>query len=76
IPSPLRLRGLDTGRRYQIRLIWPDGWRTPIRHAEALVQQLLAGDIIMTGADLMHIGLQLPVSHPQTALLLYLKALD
>ncbi|MEM1134178.1 MAG: alpha-galactosidase, partial [Pseudomonadota bacterium] len=47
IPSPLRLRGLDTGRRYQIRLIWPDGWRTPIRHAEALVQQLLAGDIIM-----------------------------
>ncbi|WOE75832.1 alpha-galactosidase [Alterisphingorhabdus coralli] len=75
IPSPLRLKGLDAEQRYQISLVWPDAWCAPNRHANKLVQQLQAGEIIMTGADLMHSGLQLPVSHPQTALMLHLQAM-
>jgi len=72
IPPPLRLPGLDAGRDYRLRLDAPppDGARltTP-----ALKD--LAGDgLVLPGAVLATIGVQLPALWPESALILHLRA--
>ena len=72
IPPPLRLPGLDAGRSYRLRLDAPppDGARltTP-----ALKE--LAGDgLVLPGAVLATIGVQLPALWPESALILHLRA--
>ncbi|MEO1043969.1 MAG: alpha-galactosidase [Pseudomonadota bacterium] len=76
IPAPLRFAGLDPQRRYRLRLVWPQHWRSPARDAERIFSRLCDEGVTMPGADLMHIGVELPVSHPQTALLLHLTVQD
>lgn len=72
IPAPLRLKGLQPGLYYHLRLVWPEDWRSPASAGVEGAARLSGEGIVMTGADLMQIGVQLPVSHPQTALLLHL----
>lgn len=76
MPSPLRFAGLDPEQAYHLRLVWPEDWQSPARDAAAMVGQLSGQGITMIGADLMCIGVQIPVSHPQTALLFHLKTAD
>ena len=72
IPPPLRLPGLDPGRGYRVRLDAPapKGARltTP-------ALQALAGDgLMLPGAALTSVGLQLPALWPESALILHLQA--
>ncbi len=69
-PAPLRLPGLDAGRRYRpVHLPLPGEWlglgmRLP---------SWMTGPVELTGRQLAAHGLQLPVLHPATAVLVHLE---
>jgi len=69
-PPPLRLPGLDPDRRYRIELV-PIAGQGRLGSARRQPAWLRDG-IDLTGAQLAAHGLQLPVMHPETAILLHL----
>ena len=74
IPPPLRLPGLDPARSYRVSLAAPapDGARltTPALLA-------MAGDgLVLPGAAMTTIGLQLPALQPESALVLQIRSKD
>jgi alpha-galactosidase len=65
MPPPLRLPGLDPGRRYRVEHVpvisgWAPFWA---QH-----------ELVLTGAQLAAHGVQLPPMHPETAILLHLTS--
>ena len=70
-PPPLLLPGLEPARRYRVvHLPLPSEGRGPNRSTVGW----LAEGVIATGGLLGSVGLQLPALHPETALLLHLRA--
>ncbi len=72
IPPPLRLPRLDAGRRYRVRLEAPapEGARMNTPALEAM-----AGDgLVLPGAAMTVVGLQLPTLWPESALILHVTA--
>jgi len=68
-PPPLLLPGLDPDRSYHVaRLPLPGEQRGPGRTAPAWCEH----GVTSTGAALAHIGIQLPVLHPESAILIHL----
>ena len=64
-PPPLRLRGLDSARRYRVvDVALPGGHRGPRRGTSPL-------DVTLTGAQLAGAGLPLPPLHPEHLILLH-----
>ena len=73
LPGRQPLAGLDADRSYRIRLVWPTRWRSrSARAADAL--DLTAAGTVLAGDALMKVGLQLPLTEPETVLLLHLTA--
>ena len=70
-PPTLRLPGLDVDGRYRIELV-PIGGQARLGSARRQPAWLRDG-ITLTGRQLAAHGLQLPVLHPETAILLHLK---
>jgi alpha-galactosidase len=70
IPAPLRLPGLEPAGRYDVRHIPLPGERFgPGRTQPAW----LAEGMQLSGAELGALGVQLPVLHPESALLVHLR---
>ena len=70
-PPPLRLPGLAPARRYRVEHLRLPGERFgPNRTAPAWID---AG-ATLTGAELARIGVQLPALHPESAILLHVRA--
>jgi len=69
LPPPVQLSGLEPGRRYRV---------APVRLAGGPSAQEIAsppwavGGIVLTGQLLMRAGLQMPVLHPEQAMILHL----
>ncbi|NJM51383.1 MAG: alpha-galactosidase [Sphingomonadales bacterium] len=76
LPDRLYFDGLNPAKNYHIRLIWPVGWTAyrPPSIAENL--DLSGGGAIMKGEALMHAGMQMPLSMPETVLLFHLQLVD
>lgn len=71
LPERLRFSGLDPARNYLVKLIWPTSWQA-IKGPSAIEMLGLNDEGAMfSGAALMHGGLQLPHSYPETCLLFY-----
>jgi alpha-galactosidase len=74
LPGRLRFVGLDAGRSYRIRLVWPRNWQAV--KAPSLIEQLdLGGEgAVFSAAALMQAGMQLPHAQPETCLLFHVRA--
>ncbi len=77
VPMPFRFAGLDPERRYRIEVIDDLG---SVYHAGRVHPPWMgaddAGGIVASGEQLMRAGLQPPVLHPESVLLLELTAVD
>jgi alpha-galactosidase len=74
LPGHLRFAGLDPERSYRLKLIWPTHWWS-VKGPSAMETLNLTGEgAVLSGAALMHSGLQLPYAFPETCLLFYLSA--
>ncbi len=73
LPDRLYCVGLDRAAYYRLRLIWPAEWRP--KGSASMVDTLDLGGAgaIISGDLLMAVGLQLPLTPPETVLLLHLK---
>ncbi|MFI7607475.1 alpha-galactosidase [Micromonospora sp. NPDC049366] len=71
VPGPVRLPGLDPGRRYAVRP--PAGVPGPATLDRAAPPWLAHG-VTLTGAALATVGLHLPALHPEQTLLLEVTA--
>ncbi|TDB75562.1 alpha-galactosidase [Micromonospora sp. KC723] len=75
VPGPVRLPGLDPARRYRVRP--PAGVPAPAVMQHAPPAWLASDDgVTLGGAALGSVGLQMPVLHPEQALLLEVTAAD
>lgn len=75
LPECLRFAGLDPDRNYRVKLIWPTIWQA-IKGPSAIERLGLHREgAMLSGAALMHGGLQLPHAHPETCLLFYVEAI-
>ncbi|MFC3505362.1 alpha-galactosidase [Micromonospora krabiensis] len=71
VPGPVRLPGLDPGRRYAVR---PSAGVPGPATLDRSAPPWLAHGVTLTGAALATVGLQLPALHPEQALLLEVTA--
>jgi alpha-galactosidase len=69
VPPPVRLSGLDSRRRYRVAAVPLAGGPSA---QELVAPPWAAGGIVLTGQVLMRVGLQMPVLHPEQALILHL----
>jgi len=73
-PAPIFLRGLDPGKNYRTRLVWPQS--NPSLSSPSIVDaaELMGDGSLFSGAALMHHGIQPPLTYPDTCLIYHLKA--
>lgn len=70
--APIRLKGLDDDAFYRVTL--PEPWPAKARHYLANPESWRTG-LNLSGAALMHHGLALPLTHPETAWIIALERL-
>jgi len=71
VPPPVRLSGLESGRRYRVVQVPLAGGPS----AQEIASPPWASEgLVLTGQLLMRVGLQMPVLHPEQALILKLTA--
>jgi alpha-galactosidase len=69
-PNRYRFIGLDTDRKYELKLVWPGDLRhKQTHHKDALTDTQWSGDWLMS------VGLSLPILQPESLLIYHLKAL-
>jgi alpha-galactosidase len=72
-PTQLRFDGLDPDARYHIRIIWPQAL-TPVTSPSIIDALKLMGDgYLFSGDAIMTVGLQLPITLPDTVFLFHLE---
>jgi alpha-galactosidase len=73
IPDRIFFAGLDTARKYRLRLIWPQRWKS---HSTPPVDRAIdfSKDAVFSGEALMALGMQLPLTYPDSVLLFHLVA--
>ncbi len=69
LPTILQFSGLDAASRYRISLVWPQDWKPVISPS---VMDAIDG-AEFSGEALMKVGMQLPLSRPDTVLLFHLE---
>ncbi len=71
-PTQLAFDGLDPSAQYRIRLVWPSQWKPWISPCVVEALDLNNAGSVFSGEALMHVGMQLPLSFPETVLLFHL----
>jgi len=74
LPSRFHPIGLDPDLSYRVRLIWPDPVHAISHPSTVDILRLEAEGAVLAGDALMHVGLQLPLQFPETALIFHFKA--
>lgn len=72
-PGPVRLPGLDPDRRYRVR---PASGVPAPATIDRSAPGRLAGGLVLSGAALARMGVQLPALHPEQSLVLEVDAVD
>lgn len=67
-PGRLRFRGLEADAHYELNIIWPE---KPVSHSPSVLD-VISG-VVFSGDALMRIGMQLPIMHPESLLIIHLK---
>ena len=74
LPGRIYVPGLDLDRHYRTRIIWPSPVRS-VSHPSVLSALGLAKDgAVLPGDALAHVGLQVPLLHPETCLIYHFEA--
>jgi alpha-galactosidase len=68
MPKKYRFLGLDGAKTYQLNMIWPK----QLKEYSPSILSKIEGQTF-SGQALMQIGMQLPISFPQTSLIFELK---
>jgi alpha-galactosidase len=73
VPDRIFFAGLDSARNYRLRLIWPMAWKS---HSTPPADQAIdfSQDAKFSGEALMALGMQLPLTYPDSVLLFHLAA--
>lgn len=71
-PPMVHFDGLDKEAEYHIKLEWPEGWQSLSSPSIVEALRIREGSIV-SGEGLSTIGMQLPLSFPETTLLIHLK---
>jgi alpha-galactosidase len=73
IPDRIFFAGLDTARKYRLRLVWPQRWKS---HSTPPLDQAIdfSEDAVFSGEAFMALGMQLPLTYPDSVLLFHLAA--
>ncbi len=73
LPDRLHVAGLDPTARYCVRLVWPPDWRSKSSLSVVEALDLLGEGALLWGDALMTVGMQLPLTVPETVLLFYFE---
>ena len=76
VSEPLRVRGLDSGRRYRVELADLALLRTMLFGPARKQPSWIEHGVEATGRQLAEIGLPLPVLHPESAILIVVTTVD
>ena len=74
VPGRAYFPGLDDDKTYRLRLIWPSAWRSSPFPSSVEAMDLEGGGSRVCGEALRRVGLQLPLTLPETVLLFHLEA--
>jgi alpha-galactosidase len=74
LPNRLHMTGLNPHLYYRIRLIWPVDWHSQSSPSIMEGLDLRGQGTVLPGDALMTVGMQLPLTLPETVLLFYLNA--
>jgi alpha-galactosidase len=74
LPDRFRPTGLHPDTRYRIRIIWPTDWRSVSGPSVVDALDLIGEGAVFSGDALMTAGMRLPLTVPQTVLILHLQA--
>jgi alpha-galactosidase len=74
LPDRLFPVGLNPDASYRVRLVWPGNWRPQASPSIVDALDLLGKGAILSGEALMKVGLQLPLTVPETVLLFHMAA--
>jgi alpha-galactosidase len=74
LPDRFAPTGLDPATRYRVRIIWPTDWRSISGPSVVDALDLTGKGVEVSGEALMTAGMQLPLTIPQTVLILHLSA--
>lgn len=66
--------GLDASKAYRIRLVWPQKWQSISSPSVADALDLTGGGSVISGEALMTVGMQLPLTTPESVLLFHFQA--
>ena len=74
LPGRIYVPGLDARKTYRAKIIWPNPVRS-ISRPSVLEATNLGGDgVEIPGEALTHVGLQVPLLHPETCLIYHFQA--
>ena len=74
LPDRFVPTGLGPDARYRLRIIWPTNWRSVSGPSVVDALDLMGEGAVVSGDALMTVGMQLPLTIPQTVLILHLQA--
>ncbi len=70
-PGRYFFRGLELDQLYSISVVWPI---EPMSYSKSILDEI--DGVVLSGAALMRVGMQLPIVAPQSVLVFYLQAID
>ncbi len=74
LPDRLIPTGLDPAAHYQVKIIWPEAWRSVSSPSVVDALDLCGEGAVVSGDALMMVGMQLPLAMPETVLLFHFAA--
>lgn len=75
LPGRFHVPGLDPATSYRTRIVWPSGVRSISRPSVLEALDLANEGTILPGEALAHVGLQVPLLHPETCLIYHFEAI-
>ncbi|MEL6566920.1 MAG: alpha-galactosidase [Pseudomonadota bacterium] len=73
-PGRFHVPGLDGARRYRTRIVWPSPVRSVSSPSVIEALDLNGEGSVLPGEALAHVGLQVPLLHPETCLIYHFEA--
>lgn len=75
IPGRIYVPGLDPSKLYRTRIVWPTPVRSVSRPSILEALDLGGKGAELPGEALAHVGLQIPLLHPETCLIFHFEAI-
>ncbi len=73
LPGRFYVPGLDASKTYQTKIVWPQPVRSVSRPSVLEALDLAEAGTRLPGEALAHVGLQVPLLHPETCLIYHFK---